>query len=74
MDPADIIRERVSIQICSRYKLSPFVMNTPKGVTVLCCCKQFADQLKTDFDTSLSNDMHSNNCQINFVAGKLDFV
>ncbi len=74
MDPADIIRERVSIQVCSKHELSPFVMNTPKGVTVLCCCKQFADELKNDFDTSVGKDMRDCDYQVNFVVGKLDFV
>lgn len=71
-DPADILRERVSTYICSKYKLPAFVLNTRNGVMVLCCCKQFADRLKTDFETSFKKDVPD--LKITFVVGSVDYL
>jgi len=71
-DPADVLRERVSNYICSKYQLPAFVLHTRNGVMVLCCCKQFADRLKADFETSFKDEVRG--LKINFVIGSVDYL
>jgi len=71
-EPADILRERVSHYICSKYQLPAFVLQTRNGVMVLCCCKQFADRLKSDFETSFKDDTQG--LKITFVVGSVDYL
>jgi|GEM_PF-2716706 hypothetical protein len=71
-DPSDILRERVSHYICSKYQLPAFVLHTRNGVMVLCCCKEFADRLKTDFETSFKEEV--GDLKITFVVGSVDFL
>jgi hypothetical protein len=71
-DPADILRERISTYICSKYQLPAFVIHTRRGVMILCCCKEFADRLKNDFETSFKQE--AGDLKITFVVGSLDFL
>jgi hypothetical protein len=71
-DPADILRERVSTYICSKYQLPAFVLHTRKGLMVLCCCKQFADRLKADFETIFKDDVQG--LKITFGVGSVDYL
>jgi hypothetical protein len=71
-DPADILRERVSNYICSKNQLPAFVLHIHDGVMVLCCCKQFADQLKADFETSFKDEVPG--LKVTFVVGSVDYL
>ena len=72
MDPTDILRERVSELTCSKYNLPPIVLNHGKTVSVICCCREFANELRTEIATAPEKEVA--NLKVNFVCGKIEYV
>ena len=72
MEPIDILRERIAKHACGKYNLPAIVLNYGKKVTVFCCCREFAGELRSEI--SKSPDKGIENLNITFIAGNVEFV
>ncbi|MBS1503535.1 MAG: hypothetical protein JST32_15815 [Bacteroidetes bacterium] len=72
VEPADILRQLISKYSCEKYQLQPFVISNGNRVTVLCCCREFANELKEAIAKSSTKEIDE--LKINFVVGSVDFV
>jgi len=72
MEAIEMLRESIAKHVCNKYKIHAFVINSGKQVMVLCCCKEFTDQLKAELGQSIKEEF--GDIKVNFVAGYLDFL
>jgi len=72
VDPADVLRERLSKLMCSKYQLPAMVLNHGKGITIICCCREFERQLRAEI--AKSQDPEIKDLKITFLAGDVEFV
>ncbi|HJP63939.1 MAG TPA: hypothetical protein VJ844_10870 [Mucilaginibacter sp.] len=72
METIDLLRENIAKHVCNKYQMPAFVIDTGKQVMVLCCCKEFTTQLKTDLEKEIKEDFKD--IRVSFVTGYLDFL
>ncbi|MBS1525025.1 MAG: hypothetical protein JST19_05215 [Bacteroidetes bacterium] len=72
VEPADVLRQIISEYSCSKYQIPPFVISNGNRVTVLCCCREFAAQLKAAIARSAVKEIDG--LKITFVVGSVEFV
>ena len=72
MEPIDALRDRVAKYTCGRYNLPAIVLKHGRNVNVICCCRQFANELRTEITKTPDKELE--NFKITFVSGNVEFV
>ena len=72
MEPIDALREQIANRTCDKYNLPAIVLNYGRSVSVICCCGEFANELRTEITKTPNKEI--GNLNITFITGKLEFV
>jgi len=72
MEPIDALRERIAKYACGRYNLPAIVLKHGKSVNVICCCREFANELRIQITKIPDKEIEDLN--ITFITGNVEFV
>lgn len=72
VEPIDALREHIAKYTCGKYDLPAIVLNYGKKVTVFCCCREFAGELRSEI--AKTPDKEIQNLKITYIAGNVEFV
>jgi len=72
MEPIDALRERIAKYVCGRYNLPAIVLKHGRNANVICCCREFANELRTEITKTHNNEI--GNLKITFITGNVEFV
>jgi hypothetical protein len=72
MESIEILREHVAKFTCGKYCLPAIVLNHGRNVTIICCCREFANELQSEIAKIPGKDIGS--FRITCIAGDVEFV
>jgi hypothetical protein len=72
MEPIDVLRERIAKFTCGKYSLPAIALGHGNNVIVICCCREFANQLRVEINKIPGSEI--GNLKVQFVAGNVEFV
>jgi len=72
MEPIDILREHIAQFTCGRYRLPAIVLGHGRNVSIICCCREFANELRKEIARIPAQEI--GDLKVSFVAGNVEFV
>jgi len=72
MPSVEAFRKSMSKHLCGKYNMPALVIEAKGVITVLCCCKEFTAQLKTQMEPMLKKRYKGLN--VTFITGHIDFI
>jgi len=72
MEPIETLRQHIAKYTCGKYSLPAIALGRGKNVTVICCCREFANELRVEIGKIPGSEL--GNLNVHFVAGNVEFV